>query len=242
MSPEYVRPYVKAQKNDDRDAEGIAEAASRPTMRFVDLKSEEQLDIQSLHRVRSRLVAERTTLNNQMRAILLERGLIFAAGRCKFESAVDSLLNEQANSLSGRVQRLVAELRDEWKMLDTKIAALNAEFLSLARDDLATRRLTDIPGMGGTERHSANRRYRKRQQLRSCPRSWRVVRTCTTTIYDRRQATAAGHHKAWQRLPPNFACSRCASGHAHTQSERHSSRALATRHGPATQRRPRRAV
>ncbi len=61
MSPEYVRPYVKAQKNDDRDAEGIAEAASRPTMRFVDLKSEEQLDVQSLHRVRSRLVAERTT-------------------------------------------------------------------------------------------------------------------------------------------------------------------------------------
>jgi transposase len=148
MSPEYVRPYVKAQKNDDRDAEGIAEAASRPTMRFVDLKSEEQLDIQSLHWVRSRLVAERTTLINQMRAILLERGLIFSAGRCKFESAVDSFLNEQASSLSERVQKLVAELRDEWKMLDTKIAALNAEFLALARDDPATRRLTAIPGIG----------------------------------------------------------------------------------------------
>ena len=75
MSPEYVRPYVKAQKNDDRDAEAIAEAASRPTMRFVDLKSEEQLDLQTLHRVRSRLVAERTSLINQARAILLERGL-----------------------------------------------------------------------------------------------------------------------------------------------------------------------
>ncbi len=62
MSPEYVRPNIKAQKNDDRDAEGIAEAASRPTMRFVDLRSEEQLDIQSLHRVRSRLVAQRITL------------------------------------------------------------------------------------------------------------------------------------------------------------------------------------
>ncbi len=85
MSPEYVRPYIKAQKNDDRDAEGIAEAASRPTMRFVDLKSEEQLDIQSLHKVRSRLVAQRTTLINQIRAILLERGLIFAAGRRKLE-------------------------------------------------------------------------------------------------------------------------------------------------------------
>ncbi len=75
MPPEYVRPYVKAQKNDDRDAEAIAEAATRPTMRFVELKSQEQLDIQSLHRVRSRLVRARTTLINQVRAVLLERGI-----------------------------------------------------------------------------------------------------------------------------------------------------------------------
>src|SRR5271169_6352187 len=74
MSPEYVRPYVKAQKNDDRDAEAIAEAASRPTMRFVTLKTEAQLDVQVLHRVRDRLVGQRTSLMNQMRSILLERG------------------------------------------------------------------------------------------------------------------------------------------------------------------------
>jgi len=67
MAPEYVRPYVKAQKNDDRDAEAIAEATTRPTMRIVELKSQEQLDIQSLHRVRSRLVGSRTTLINQLR-------------------------------------------------------------------------------------------------------------------------------------------------------------------------------
>lgn len=71
MSPEYVRLYIKAQKNDDRDAEGIAEAASRPTMRFVDLKSKEQLDIQSLHRVQWRLIAQRITLINQIRPNLL---------------------------------------------------------------------------------------------------------------------------------------------------------------------------
>ena len=70
MAPEYVRPYVKARKNDERDAEAIAEAATRPTMRFVELKSQEQLDIQSLHRVRSRLVGARTTLINQLRALL----------------------------------------------------------------------------------------------------------------------------------------------------------------------------
>ena len=68
MSPEYVRPYVKAQKNDERDAEAIAEAATRPTMRFVELKSEAQLEVQSLHRVLGRLVTERTALINQLRA------------------------------------------------------------------------------------------------------------------------------------------------------------------------------
>lgn len=148
MSPEYVRPYVKAQKNDDRDAEGIAEAASRPTMRFVELKSQEQLDIQTLHRVRSRLVAERTTLINQLRAVLLERGLIFAAGRMKFESALDKLLAEANELLSPRIRDLVIELRDEWRMLDKKIEALNAEFVSLAKHNSAMRRLTSIPGIG----------------------------------------------------------------------------------------------
>jgi len=78
MSPEYVRPYVKAQKNDDRDAEAIEEAATRPTMRFVELKSEEQLDVQTLHRVRDRLVGERTSLTNQIRSLLLERGHVVA--------------------------------------------------------------------------------------------------------------------------------------------------------------------
>jgi transposase len=88
MSPEYVRPYVKAQKNDDRDAEAIAEAATRPTMRFVELKSEEQLDMQTLHRARDRLVGERTALINQLRAILLERGTAVPQGRHKLERYV----------------------------------------------------------------------------------------------------------------------------------------------------------
>src|SRR6201747_2274039 len=81
MPPEYVRPYVKAQKNDDRDAEAIAEAATRPTMRFVPLKAEAQLDVQALHRARERLVAERTALINQVRALLLERGIVLPQRR-----------------------------------------------------------------------------------------------------------------------------------------------------------------
>ena len=91
MSPEYVRPYVKAQKNDDRDAEAIAEAATRPTMRFVTLKSEEQLDMQTLHRARDRMVGERTSLMNQLRALLLERGIIVPQGRAKLKLRITNL-------------------------------------------------------------------------------------------------------------------------------------------------------
>lgn len=148
MSPEYVRPYIKAQKNDDRDAEGIAEAASRPTMRFVGLKSQEQLDIQTLHRVRSRLVAERRNLINQLRAILLERGIIFPVGRRKLEVGVDGMLAGGNEILSPHMRHLLGELRAEWKELDTKIGALNNEFIQLARGDAAMRRLTSIPGIG----------------------------------------------------------------------------------------------
>ena len=94
MSPEYVRPYVKAQKNDDRDAEGIAEAATRPTMRFVEMKTEDQLDMQTLHRSRERLVGERTALINQLRAILLDRGIVVPQAKRKLEQYLVILMNE----------------------------------------------------------------------------------------------------------------------------------------------------
>src|SRR3954464_3902215 len=87
----YVRPYVKAQKNDDRDAETIAEAATRPTMRFVTLKSEAQLDMQTLHRVPDQLIGERTALMNQIRAILLERGHVVPQGRAKLAACLHAL-------------------------------------------------------------------------------------------------------------------------------------------------------
>jgi transposase len=106
MSPEYVQPYVKAQKNDDRDAEAIAEAASRPTMRFVELKSEAQLDMQTLHRVRQRLVGARRTLLNQLRAIPFERGHAIAQGRRKLELAVDAMLADPVAGLSGHTPNM----------------------------------------------------------------------------------------------------------------------------------------
>jgi transposase len=152
MSPEYVRPYVKAQKNDDRDAEAIAEAATRPTMRFVELKSAEQLDMQSLHRVRDRLVGERTALINQLRAVLFERGFSAPKGRRKLEQALIALLDEgvepPALVLSPRIRSLVDDMRAEWAELDRRIAALDDEFAASAKVDAAARRLATIPGIG----------------------------------------------------------------------------------------------
>jgi len=148
MSPEYVRPYVKAQKNDDRDAEAIAEAATRPTMRFVELKSEAQLDMQSLHRARDRLVGERTALINQLRALLLERGIIVPQGRRKLELHLETLLAAEEVSLSRRTRVLIEDQRTEWRELDRRILAFDEEFALQARTDETARLLTSIPGIG----------------------------------------------------------------------------------------------
>src|SRR6202035_535073 len=140
-SPEYVRPYVKAQKNDDRDAEAIAEAATRPTMRFVELKSEEQLDVQTLHRARDRLVGERTAFINQLRGILLERGIVFPQGRRKLQQhLVELLVCGEAGSL------LIEDMWVQWRGLDARIEAFDAEFVARAREDEDARRLITIPG------------------------------------------------------------------------------------------------
>ena len=148
MSPEYVRPYVKSQKNDDRDAEAIAEAATRPTMRFVELKSEAQLDMQSLHRARDRLVGQRTALINQMRAILLERGLIVPQGRRKLQLHLETLLAAEQVSLSPRTRRLIEDQRTEWRELDCRIQAFDEEVALQARTEESARLLTTIPGIG----------------------------------------------------------------------------------------------
>jgi transposase len=149
MSPEYVRPYVKAQKNDDRDAEGIAEAATRPTMRFVEIKTEAQLDMQTLHRSRDRLVGERTALINQMRAVLLERGIVVPQGKRKLEQYLVGLMQEpEGRGLSARMRLLIADMRAQWQELDHRIAAFEAEFVSYAKESDDARRLITIPGIG----------------------------------------------------------------------------------------------
>ena len=117
-------------------------------MRFVELKSSEQLDMQSLHRVRDRLVGERTALLNQLRAVLMERGITIAQGRRKLEQHLTAMLEGDEVRLSRRVRALLEDMRAEWCELDRRIEAFDDEFAALAKTDAAARRLVSIPGIG----------------------------------------------------------------------------------------------
>jgi transposase len=141
---------VKSHKNDDLDAEAIAEAATRPTMRFVPVKSQDQSDIQALHRARERLVSERTALINHLRALLLERGIVVPQGRRKLEVALETFADDEGDigPLSPRIRMLIEDIRAEWRLLDHRIASFDAEFIRMARHDEAARRLVSIPGIG----------------------------------------------------------------------------------------------
>jgi transposase len=148
MPAEYVKPYVKSNKNDFVDAEAIAEAAVRPTMRFVALKTDAQLDMQALHRVRSRWVSRRTSLINQIRGFLLERGIPIRTGAEHLRKNLPAILEDASNSLTPRSRRLLSELREELQQLDGKLAAVTKEIGRSAREDEACRRLDEIPGIG----------------------------------------------------------------------------------------------
>lgn len=148
MPPQYVKPFVKANKNDYRDAEANAEAVQRPTMRFVSAKSEAQLDLQTLHRVRQRLVGRRTALTNQLRAILLERGITVPQSRRALAGKLPEILADADTGLSVRICRLIEDMRAEWRDLDKRIADFDQELIAMARSEQTCRRLCAIPGIG----------------------------------------------------------------------------------------------
>jgi transposase len=148
MPAKYVRPYSKGQKNDFRDAEAIAEAVQRPTMKFVATKSADQLDLQALHRVRERLVSQRTGIINQIRAFLLERGMAVRQGQRFLRAELPGLLATPGDGLSPRMVRVVADLAGDWRRLDERIEGLSAEIEVLARADPGCERLMSVPGIG----------------------------------------------------------------------------------------------
>src|SRR6266496_179250 len=148
MPAKYVRPYSKGQKNDFRDAEAIAEAVQRPTMKFVATKTADQLDLQALHRVRERLVGQRTVIINQIRAFLLERGIAVRQGLRFLRAETPTILAKRSDALSPRMLRILEDLAGDWRRLDERIEGLSSEIEALARQDKGCERLMTVPGIG----------------------------------------------------------------------------------------------
>lgn len=145
---QYVKPYVKTNKSDFIDAEAIAEAVQRPSMRFVPIKTEEQLDLQAVHRVRERWVMRRTAVVNQIRGLLLERGLTLPKGRSHVDEALPEILADVTGRLSGSFRVLLAQLKVELEQLSARIAQIDGVIQQTAREHEACQRLTTIPGIG----------------------------------------------------------------------------------------------
>jgi transposase len=148
MPAKYVRPYSKGQKNDFRDAEAIAEAVQRPTMKFVATKTADQLDLQALHRVRERLVSQRTAIINQIRAFLLERGIAVRQGQHSLRAELPRILATPSDTLSPRMQRVIEALASDLRFVDDRIEGLSSEIEELAKRDAGCQRLISIPGIG----------------------------------------------------------------------------------------------
>jgi transposase len=148
MPAKYVRPYSKGQKNDFRDAEAIAEAVQRPTMKFVATKTADQLDLQALHRVRERLVSQRTGIINQIRAFLLERGIAVRQGLRFLRAELPQVLAKRTDVLSVRMVHAIEDLAGDWRRLDQRIEGLSTEIEAVARHDPGCARLMTVPGIG----------------------------------------------------------------------------------------------
>jgi transposase len=148
MPAKYVRPYSKGQKNDFRDGEAIAEAVQRPTMKFVATKTAEQLDLQALHRVRERLVSQRTGIINQIRAFLLERGVAVRQGLRFLRAGLPQILATRTDVLSPRMVHLIEDLASDWRRLDERIEGLSTNIETLAQHDPGCQRLMSVPGIG----------------------------------------------------------------------------------------------
>src|SRR5437764_1510309 len=144
----YVRPYCKGDKNDYRDAEAIAEAVQRPTMKFVATKTADQLDLQALHRVRERLVSQRTGIINQIRAFLLERGVAVRQGLRFLRAELPRILATPPDVLSARMVQVISDLAEDWRRLDHRIDDLSNQIAVLARQDAGCERLMSVPGIG----------------------------------------------------------------------------------------------
>ena len=148
MAPQFVKPYVKTNKNDMADAEAICEAVSRPNMRFVAIKSVEQQAILSVHRARQGFVKARTAQGNQIRGLLAEFGIIIPQGIRSISKQIPEILEDGENGLPGTMRNLIDRLTENLKEMDRQVKELEAKIQLWHRENAASCKLAEIPGLG----------------------------------------------------------------------------------------------
>lgn len=167
ISPQFVKPYVKSNKNDYNDAEGICEAAGRPNMRFVTVKSVEQQDIQGLHRIRQSVVKQRTALGNQMRGLLGEYGIVIGNGIGQVRRRVPEILEDGENALTDRFRGWLAELLESLHALEVRIKNYDREIQQAYAANAVCQRLGAIEGIGPTSATAVIATYSDGKQFRN---------------------------------------------------------------------------
>ena len=148
IAPQYVKPFVKTNKSDANDAEAIAEAAVRPSMNFVSGKSVEQQDIQSIHRIRERLITQRTSLGNQIRGLLAEYGIVIAKSVGKLKSSLPDIIENAENELSPLTRELLLQLYEELQRLNEQTCFYDKKIKSLSSNSSVCCELLKIDGVG----------------------------------------------------------------------------------------------
>jgi len=148
MPPQFVKPYVKSNKSDAKDAEAICEAMSRPTMRFVTVKTVAQQDIQATHRIRSELVTQRTAKANQIRGLVAEYGLVAPKHMSSLRAAIPCWLEDAENGLTGDFRRLLQGVWEDLLVLDERVGEMDKAIKRLAKDNEDCVRLEQIRGIG----------------------------------------------------------------------------------------------
>jgi transposase len=148
ISPQFVRPYVKGNKNDSRDAEAICEAVARPHMRFVPLKTVESQDIQAIHRLRSRLIKERTALGNQIRGLLAERGIVMPQGMSRLRQQLPLIVEDGNNELTPLSREVMRELYEELVALDERVARADRLVQRVFAAHAPCQKLAQVEGIG----------------------------------------------------------------------------------------------
>ena len=148
MAPQFVKPYVKTNKNDMADAEAICEAVSRPNMRFVAIKNVEQQAILSVHRARQGFVKARTAQGNQIRGLLSEFGIVIPKGITSITKQVPEILEDGENGLPGAMRNLIERLATNLKEMDRQVKELEAQIQKWHRENEASSKLAEIPGLG----------------------------------------------------------------------------------------------